>query len=331
MILHPTIIALFVSSILISAVVLYAAFYGIRIWRQWDIKSGSEQQLVLERRTYLTSTILNYTLGVQLISLFLFLFIADHLHTFLVGAMCAAGSLYANAYGYPALLLKVINFLAVGMWLILNYTDNRADDYPLTKRKNALLLVLAVLIPLETLLQAGYFLNLKPNIITSCCGTLFSSEVRSVRADLFALPAGTMKPLFFSFLAATVASGLFLYFKGRGGYLFSGFSAVAFILSILSIFSFISPYIYELPTHRCPFCVLQKEYGYIGFPLYLTLFGATVTGVGAGTLTAFRGIQSLAEVLPQIQKRLAFSACLLFSLFLFIVAYKMAFTDFILE
>ena len=135
MIIHPSIIALFVSSLLVSFIVLYAAYYGLQILRKWDIKSGSELQLALERRTYLISTFLNYTLGFQLISLFLYLFVVDHLHTFLVGAMCAAGSLYANDYGYPTLILKLINFLFVGVWLILNYTDNRADDYPLIKKR----------------------------------------------------------------------------------------------------------------------------------------------------------------------------------------------------
>ena len=40
--------------------------------------------------------------------------------------MCAAGTLYVNDYGYPALILKVANFLLAGFWLILNYTDNGA-------------------------------------------------------------------------------------------------------------------------------------------------------------------------------------------------------------
>jgi hypothetical protein len=310
---------------------MYAAFYGIQILRKWDIRSGSELQLALERKTYLISTFLNYTLGFQLISLFFFLFVADHLHTFLVGAMCAAGSLNANSYGYPTLILKLINFLFVGIWLILNYTDNRAHDYPLIKKKNVLLLIIAPLIVIETFLQGSYFLQLKPNIITSCCGSLFSAGNQDFRADIFALPITTMKATFFLSMALTAGSGLYFYFKGRGGYVFSGFSALTFVVSILSIFSFISLYIYEMPTHNCPFCVLQKEYDYIGFPLYLTLFGGVISGVGAGLLTAFRNIKSLTEILPGIQKRLTLFSLSLFAVFLIIVFYKIMFTTFILD
>src|SRR3990172_2439479 len=104
---HPATLALHVSSILIAFMVLYSARYGIRILRKWDIGSGSELQLTLERRTYLISTLLAYTFGFQLLSLFLFIFTADHLHTLFVGAMCAAGSLYFNGYCYPSLILKI--------------------------------------------------------------------------------------------------------------------------------------------------------------------------------------------------------------------------------
>jgi hypothetical protein len=245
--------------------------------------------------------------------------------------MCVAGSLNANNYGYPTLILKLINFLFVGIWLILNYTDNRAHDYPLIKKKNVLLLIIAPLIVIETFLQGSYFLQLKPNIITSCCGSLFSAGNQDFRADIFALPITTMKATFFLSMALTAGSGLYFYFKGRGGYVFSGFSALTFVESILSIFSFISLYIYEMPTHNCPFCVLQKEYDYIGFPLYLTLFGGVISGVGAGLLTAFRNIKSLTEILPGIQKRLTLFSLSLFAVFLIIVFYKIIFTTFILE
>jgi len=104
---------------------LYASSYGIQILKRWDLRSGSEGQLILERKTYLVSTLLSTLLGVHLLSLFLFIFTADELHSLFVGAMCAAGSLYVNGYGYPALVLKMVNVILAGLWLILNTVDNR--------------------------------------------------------------------------------------------------------------------------------------------------------------------------------------------------------------
>lgn len=49
---------------------VYAAYFALQIVRKWDITSGSEVQLDLERKTYLISTIMSYLLGFQLLSLF---------------------------------------------------------------------------------------------------------------------------------------------------------------------------------------------------------------------------------------------------------------------
>jgi len=61
----PGIIALFISSLLISGMMLYASVAGALILRYWDINSGSETQLWLERKTYLISTIVGYALVFQ--------------------------------------------------------------------------------------------------------------------------------------------------------------------------------------------------------------------------------------------------------------------------
>ena len=66
----PGILALFLGSLLVSGMILYASFYGVQILRYWDIRSGSEIQLNLERRTYLISTIMAYAFGFQLLSFF---------------------------------------------------------------------------------------------------------------------------------------------------------------------------------------------------------------------------------------------------------------------
>jgi hypothetical protein len=331
MIFHPAIIALLLSSAFICFMILYSASIGIQILRRWDLNSGSELQLSLERKTYLVSSMLSYAFGFQLISLFLFVYTADRICPFFVGAMCAAGSLYANGFGYPVLLLKVLNFLLAGFWLLMNFADNRAPDYPLVRKRYGLLLVLAVLIPAEAALQANYFARLSPNIITSCCGSLFSGDATGNAADIAALPAAVMMIVFFSVMALTLVAGVFYYLKGKGGYLFSALSASSFVVSILSILSFISPYIYELPSHHCPFCLLQKEYGYIGYPLYLSLFSAAILGTGVGVLMPFVKIDSLAQTIPSIQKRIALGAVVLFAVFAMIVIWKMISTDFILD
>ena len=56
------------------------------------------------------------------------------------------------------------------------------------------------------------------------------------------------------------------------------------IFAIISLIVFFSTYVYELPTHHCPFCLLQKEYYGVGYLLYTTLFIGTFSGMGGALL-----------------------------------------------
>jgi len=330
MIQHPAILALSIASLLTCFMLVYAAWYGTRILEKWDLHSGSELQLDLERRTYLISVILSYTLLFQILSLFLYIFTADNLHSQFTGAMCAAGSLGVNSYGYPVLILKIVNCLLAGVWLIINHVDTRGYDYPLIKPKYGLLNVLAPLILLEAVLQFAYFLSLKADVITSCCGSLFSTEKHSLAGEIAGLPNGPMRIAFFGMMAVTAVIGILFYVKGKGGGLFSFFSVLTFLVSTAALVSFICLYFYELPTHHCPFCILQKEYNYIGYVLYATLLGGAVSGLGVGALIPFRNQASLARVIPPIQRSLTLFTLAMYLLFTLIVVWRMLSTSFTL-
>jgi hypothetical protein len=303
MIFYPSVLALLSGSFLTIGILLYASWYGIRILLSWDIHSGSELQLNLERRTYLISTIISYALGLQLLSLFLFVYTADHLSSLFSGAMCAAGTLNVNHWGYPTLILKIVNFLAAGVWLVINSTDNSAYDYPLIKMKYTLLLPITALICVEAVMQTSYFLWLKPDVITSCCGTLFTSASDEA-SMIFAFPWRAVAAIFYSVAASTAALGIFALFKDKCLYLFSFSSTLLFVVGSIALISYISPYFYELPTHHCPFCILHQDYNFVGYPLYLSFLCAGVTGLGAGVISPFAGIKSLEQNLPRIRKEL---------------------------
>jgi len=327
-ILHPAIVALVIVSFLMTAMSLSCAFFGIRIIRRWDLASGSEEQLALERQTYLISTIISYVLVFEIGSLFLFIYTADSLHTLFVGAMCAAGALYVDPWGYPTFLLKIMNVILAGLWLIVNHVDNRAYDYPLIRKKYALLLILAPLILAESITQTLYFTRMKADVITSCCGSLFGSAGNGISSDIAALPAKVAMGGFYLVFALTFVLGGVYWLKGKLGRLFSFASGLFFLVACVSFISFISLYFYELPTHHCPFCVLQREYGYIGYFLYAALLTGAVCGLGVGVLMPFRKIPSLSGILPLVQKRLALVCLVSYLLFAGISIYRMVSTDF---
>lgn len=327
MFFKPGIIALFISSLLISGMMLYASVAGALILRYWDINSGSETQLWLERKTYLISTIVGYAFVFQLFSFFLFIYTADTLHPFFTGAMCAVGSLNVNQWGFPLVLLKIITFLLAGLWLIINFADNRGYDYPLIKAKYLLLLVIAPLILTETIMQAKYFLGLNPEVITSCCGSLFTADTKGVASEIISLPLPVMEITFYAAMIGALTLGVVFYRTGKMGYWFSAAILLTLLISVASFISFISIYFYELPTHHCPFCILQKEYGCIGYGLYLLLLVGGLAGMGVGLLMPFRHIPSLKATLPTIQKHLALTSIIFYLLFTAIATYQIIFSN----
>ena len=327
MFFKPGILALFISSLLISGMVLYASFSGALILRYWDINSGSETQLRLERKTYLVSTIISYALVFQLFSLFLFIYTADTLHPFFTGAMCAVGSLNVNQWGFPLVLLKIITFLLAGLWLIINFADNRGYDYPLIRTKYVLLLVIAPLVLTEAIIQANYFLGLNPEVITSCCGSLFTADTQGVASEIVSWPRSVMGVIFYLAMIGTLALGVGFYRTGTMGYGFAAAIFATLVISIAAFISFISIYFYELPTHHCPFCILQQEYGYIGYGLYLLLLVGGLAGMGVGLLMPFRQIPSLKATLPAIQKHLTLTSIIGYLLFTFITTYQIIFSN----
>ena len=322
MILHPAVVALVAGSALGSALLLFAAWHGAAVLRGWDLASGSALQLSLERRTYLISTLVGLVLAFELLSLLLFVRTADVLAPLFTGAMCAAGTLAADVWGYPALLLRLLVAVLAGLWLVVNHADQLGHDYPIIRAKYALLLGLAPFFLAEAWLQARFFAGLSPEVITSCCGSLFSRGGAGPGALLAALPPAAAGGALYLTSALAVAAGLAFVATGRSAAALglAVASAVAAAAGLVGVVSFVSPYVYELPAHRCPFCLLQAEYRWIGYPLYAALLGGAVAGMGAGMLTPFRRHASLATTLPSLQRRLAWIATVLFGAFAAITA-----------
>jgi hypothetical protein len=322
MIFQPAIIALLLAAGLSLAMLLIAAPFAVQVIRHWDIASGSERQLRLERLTYLFSTLVAFVCVVQILAALLFVFNADKMSVMFVGAMCAVGALNVNAFGFPALYLQLALFFLAAIWLALNHADSRARDYPLVKLKYALLLAAIPLFALSLGLQLEYFLGLKADVITSCCGSMFSTDAPTLASEVSALQPRPALLSFYGTLGAAIGLSTWHWRRrdAASGYA-AGLSALAaFVASIAGILAFVSLYIYEHPNHHCPFCILKPDYEYRGYGLYIPLFAAAATGMGAGVLRLFAARPSLAQVVPPLTARLAATAAIGYVLFALIAS-----------
>jgi hypothetical protein len=142
-----------------------------------------------------------------------------------------------------------------------------------------------------------------------------------------------MRPAFFVLFAITAATGTAAAASGRQALrlLYAGLALVFLLAAVAAIISFISLYFYQIPTHHCPFDILQSNYYYVGYLLYGSLFAGGFFGIMAGVIAPFRKIGSLAAVIPDIQRRWLILSVSAFAVFVILSLLPMIMTSFTLE
>ncbi len=273
MILTPEVLTLFILNALFAFFAIIAFVLSIKIFLHWDIKSVSESQYKLEKQSYLGSTIIKYIFAIKVPLFLFFIFTLDKISDVITGAMCGAGIVDATPYGVYLLILKVINLYIFAYWLMLNHVDMQEETQPYTRLKFGIFIVAFFLFMGELILEGLMFSSIDIDKIVSCCGTIYSSSASSYISSIFTIDTSLLLGLFYGNFFLIVLS----YFLKKG-YLFSLANLLFIIISIIAVIVFFGTYIYELPTHHCPFCFLQKEYHYIGYAIYTFLFVGTFYG-----------------------------------------------------
>ncbi|MEA3277607.1 MAG: hypothetical protein U9Q81_20450 [Pseudomonadota bacterium] len=331
MLISPPVLALNAVALIVTFLMLLAAGFAVQVVRHWDIASGSELQLDMERRTYLISTLVAYCFAAELVSLLLFVYNAEQMSTQFVGAMCATGVLNVDPWGWPTLFLKIAVFFSGAAWLMLNHVDNQAYDYPLVRVKYALLLAIAPLVAVEAVVQLGYFLGMDPDVITSCCGALFTPEGGGVAAEVSALEPRTAMPALYASGLAGLGAGAFYWWRRRGGGAFAVLTVTAFLVALAAIVSSVALYVYEHPHHHCPFCILKSGHHFIGYWLYMPLFAATALALGVGLISRWHRVPSLKQVIEADGHRFTAVALALLGLFYIVATYAVLSSNLTME
>ena len=315
-------LALNICSAVVLFLVLFASRTAYRVLRYWDPDRDDNRQIRLENEIWLTSTLVQYTLVFQIFSLILFVLAADQFCNIIIGAMCATGSLLANSFGMPALLVKIGAVFLYGFWIVLHKLDIRSPQYPLVKLKYWYFLLLLPVLAVDVSLQTLYIANLSPDIITSCCGVVFDSA--SLTTNL--LPSFDQSTLLFIFYAAAFCFAANALWSRLGGQrvAYSVLLALAFLflpIATISLISVFSSFIYAMPYHHCPFCILKSEYHYVGFFLFGFLFAAVFFGMVPGVVDRFKRYEDLREPIRALQKKATSLSLFLLLSYTFLISY----------
>lgn len=273
---NEVVIFLFIEVLLLILQAI-AFINAIGILRRWDFGSTSSHQYKLEKRAYLVVLIILFTLSFKLLQLPFFSFTIDKLSSIVPGAMCGAGVISANEYGPVLLALKVAILFLTGIWLILNNQDLKETDYPYFKAKFRFFILIFLFVVAESVLDILYLANISILSPVSCCSTIYG--VVGGNPIPFDLDISRLLMLFYLIYALAMITSLFRYamvnFITNAIFLYVAYYAVVY---------FFGTYVYELPTHKCPFCMLQKEYFYVGYFIWGTLFLGTFFGISGAVL-----------------------------------------------
>ncbi len=259
-----------VTNLLLESIfILFGAIaFGVslQIVLQWD-KSSGERFFRLQKRSYLSSTIIKFVLSFKIVLLLFFIYTLQKLSALINGAMCGVGVLDTSPYGIYLMIVKVINVYLFAFWVALNHEDHKHPYLPYTQLKSLFFLGIYLLMVVEFVLELAFFNAIEPAKVVDCCGVVFSATDSTLMSRLLG-----MEPLFlYGMFYANVAVMLLSYILGmRRVYAF--FGALLVPVALVSLIGYFGTYIYELPTHHCPFCLMQGDYHYVGYFLYTFLF-----------------------------------------------------------
>ena len=278
--LSPSINVILIIDFLILIFLIISSVISLQIILKWNFNVTNTFQYNLEKKSYLSSTILKLIFTVKILLVFYFLSVADDLSVKLPGAMCAVGVFNSSQYGKYLLFTKIIVLFLMVLWLFLNHFDYKNINLPYTKLKSKLLLLIFVFYCFELFYELKFFYLLDPSKIVTCCSAVFNNNETNLNLTKFIIHPETSMVIFYVSYLFLLISYVFNRKK-----LYGLFCFIFFIFAIISLIYFFSSYIYELPSHKCPFCILQSDYYYIGYLLYLLLFSGCFIGMTFGILS----------------------------------------------
>lgn len=288
------VIALLLAQFFSLLLVTNATWFAFRIIRGWKREISDENQINLERQTYLVASICQFVLIFQIGALVIFLQTVNlHLPQIIKGAMCATGTLGAADGGYLILYLKSGGVLLYALFLMMNFFDNQEPNYPLTPRKYFLLFPILGLQLTDFYFNWVYFSGLEPDIIATCCSVSFIAnyaqagylKANTQLINYYLTHWGSSFALLFIWslwtiysLKKSTESGnrwrsillAGLHFMTSGAFVFT---------SIYTLRHYFVKYIYGLPTHNCLFDIFWAKYYFVGFGLFGAYYGVLLSSL----------------------------------------------------
>ncbi len=279
---HPLLIGIAALDLLTLILLTKVGLVSFNIVLKWHPESARAGQLRLERSAEAADMATQWAfilMGTS--SLFFIVAVTRVLPQLVPGAMCGLGVMQAlNGRAYSMIILRCLAF-AVLYWQRVLAGINRTDPVsPLAATLARLALLALLFFAMAAYATAkGVFWELNPAHPVSCCAAVFD-QISSHGSGLSVMPSlsgfwiGTYGAISLGIL---IGSAILDHYRKRRGesfrcHLFLAISGATWtIAAIVCLIFFLSPYIYQVLDHPCPFCFFLPEHYGIGFPLFALL------------------------------------------------------------
>jgi hypothetical protein len=277
--LSPAILTLMIAEGVLLILAFIALLASLRIGIDFDPTKTTAYQYELNKKSYLVATIIMFVLLLKLPLFFFFIWGLDATALLVPGAMCAAGIVGATSWGTWMFFIKILTLFLLSGWVLMHRQDLQTTNFAYTKIKFLLYQGLFFVLCVEFLVQLAHYIAMPIDTPVHCCSVLFD---QSSSMGAFSSQA-TLLALFYGLFALLVIVRYL-----RMAWLFGIFSFLWGAIGVVALIQFFTPYVYELPTHKCPFCILQAEYFYIGYLIYTLMFLGGLGGLGVMVLRALK-------------------------------------------
>jgi hypothetical protein len=271
------------------ALVLFgrAAHTSQKVLRHFDVRRATEGQLALEKQIDLAATFSRVAAVAQALGLVLTAGAADRLSHGVRGAMCAYGVFGAHPSGFRALGATAIVALAAAIVTQLYAFDARVRSLDLARPIALVTCAMAPLAAIDFMLTAEFFLGIDLSVVASCCSVQLDAvmpggepHANGPRVLLTAIAIiGALASITVALFAARSPKRPRVIAAGIVSLLTLPAALAASVLEV-------APHAFEVPTHRCPFCLLKTDVLGMGYPLFGALFLAVAWAGGAALSAA---------------------------------------------
>lgn len=281
--LEPWVLARLVAGFVAAALFVHAAWVGLRVLRFFHVQSTAEGQLALERQAELGAASARVGAGVQLLALLLSLLAADQLTTSVRGAMCGYGVVHAVEAGPWSVIVSLAAAIGAGAQLELLALDRRVRGLGLVRPLAGTALVLAALSLCDLGMAAAWLGGLDFTVVSSCCSSGLDGGVAGAVAQGAGGHGQALVGLAGLAAVALAAAGAWAGQRrpGRRSLLVAGaLGLVALPAAIGAVVLEVAPHVYEVPQHRCPYCLFKLDALGIGYPLFGAIVLAAAWSLG---------------------------------------------------